>query len=242
MFLGLRGSVLLSAGLVSTSIATNALDAKRVAEFQAFWASFRAAVIANDEASVIAVTHFPFRTGPVEGHPTTRRDRKWFVRHLPMLLDDDKHRQHAPFPQRGPHLHARSLRPPPRWSYTPSAGRCRAFREAGCYMIIEHFRDGDPLPVYRRFRDQGRLAPEGLRYVASWVTEDLRRCFQIMECEDRALLTRFDRPLGGPDRVRGDSGRHVGGSGGQRCPSVVIRFTLRASTPASVPPAKNPPR
>ena len=40
------------------------------------------------------------------------------------------------------------------------------------YMIIEHFRDGDPLPVYRRLRDEGRLAPEGLRYVASWVTED----------------------------------------------------------------------
>lgn len=35
------------------------------------------------------------------------------------------------------------------------------------YMIIEHFRNGDALPVYRRFRDQGRLAPEGLRYIAS---------------------------------------------------------------------------
>src|SRR5207247_8406954 len=59
------------------------------------------------------------------------------------------------------------------------------------YMVIEHFRNGDPLPVYRRFRDHGRLAPEGLRYVASWVTEDFRRCFQVMECEDRALLTQW---------------------------------------------------
>ena len=59
------------------------------------------------------------------------------------------------------------------------------------YMIIEHFRDGDPVPVYRRFRDHGRLAPEGLRYVASWVTEDFRGCFQIMECEDRAVLTQW---------------------------------------------------
>ena len=59
------------------------------------------------------------------------------------------------------------------------------------YMIIERFRDGDPLPVYRRFRDQGRLAPDGLRYVASWVTEDLRRCYQVMECEDRALLEQW---------------------------------------------------
>ena len=56
------------------------------------------------------------------------------------------------------------------------------------YMIVERFRDGDALAVYRRFRDQGRMAPEGLRYLASWVTDDFRRCFQIMECEDRALL------------------------------------------------------
>lgn len=56
------------------------------------------------------------------------------------------------------------------------------------YLVIEHFRGGDALPVYRRFREHGRLAPEGLRYVASWVTEDLSRCFQIMECEDRQLL------------------------------------------------------
>ncbi len=56
------------------------------------------------------------------------------------------------------------------------------------YMVIERFRGGDALPVYRRFRDYGRLAPEGLKYVASWVTDDFRRCFQIMECEDRQLL------------------------------------------------------
>lgn len=55
-------------------------------------------------------------------------------------------------------------------------------------MVIERFREGDALPVYRRFRDRGRLAPEGLRYVASWVETDLRRCFQVMECDDRALL------------------------------------------------------
>ena len=56
------------------------------------------------------------------------------------------------------------------------------------YMIIENFRDGDAVPVYRRFRERGRLAPEGLRYVSSWVTQDLRRCYQVMECDDRALL------------------------------------------------------
>ena len=59
------------------------------------------------------------------------------------------------------------------------------------YMIVEHFRQGNPVPVYRRFREHGRLAPEGLRYVGSWVTKDLRRCFQIMECNDSSLLAQW---------------------------------------------------
>lgn len=56
------------------------------------------------------------------------------------------------------------------------------------YMIIEHFKNGDALPVYRRFRDEGRLAPEGLTYVSSWVDEKMQQCFQIMETDDRTLL------------------------------------------------------
>ncbi|MEP6833578.1 MAG: DUF3303 family protein [Gemmatimonas sp.] len=56
------------------------------------------------------------------------------------------------------------------------------------YMVIENFKDGNPDPVYRRFRERGRLAPAGLTYVSSWVTSDLQRCFQVMECDDRALL------------------------------------------------------
>jgi hypothetical protein len=56
------------------------------------------------------------------------------------------------------------------------------------YMIVERFRDGDARPVYRRFRDHGRLAPDGLRYVASWVSDDFRRCYQVMECDDPGLL------------------------------------------------------
>ena len=59
------------------------------------------------------------------------------------------------------------------------------------YMVIENFRDGDPVPVYRRFRDKGRLAPDGVNYIASWVTKDLRRCFQVMECDDPSLLTQW---------------------------------------------------
>lgn len=56
------------------------------------------------------------------------------------------------------------------------------------YMVIEEFHDGDPLPVYRRFRDHGRQQPEGLVYRASWVSQDLTRCYQLMECDDPALL------------------------------------------------------
>jgi hypothetical protein len=55
-------------------------------------------------------------------------------------------------------------------------------------MIVEHFRNRDAVPVYRRFRDRGRLAPEGLQYLASWVDEKLECCFQLMETEERALL------------------------------------------------------
>ena len=53
-------------------------------------------------------------------------------------------------------------------------------------MVIEHFRD--PVAVYRRFRERGRMAPEGLTYVSSWVTPDLARCYQVMETADRRLL------------------------------------------------------
>jgi Protein of unknown function (DUF3303) len=56
------------------------------------------------------------------------------------------------------------------------------------YMVIEHFRPGRAPEVYRRFRERGRMAPDGLRYVSSWVDFDFQRCFQVMETEDAALL------------------------------------------------------
>jgi hypothetical protein len=59
------------------------------------------------------------------------------------------------------------------------------------YMVVEHFRNGDALPVYRRFRDCGRMAPEGLQYLSSWVDTKLERCFQIMETPDRTLLDQW---------------------------------------------------
>jgi len=59
------------------------------------------------------------------------------------------------------------------------------------YMIVESFRNGNAEPVYSRFREQGRLAPQGLEYVTSWVTDDYRRCFQVMRCDDPALLEQW---------------------------------------------------
>jgi len=56
------------------------------------------------------------------------------------------------------------------------------------FMIVEHFRNGDAAPVYQRFRERGRLAPEGVSYVASWVNDAMSTCFQVMETPDRALL------------------------------------------------------
>jgi hypothetical protein len=59
------------------------------------------------------------------------------------------------------------------------------------FMVIEHFRNQDAKAVYARFREQGRLMPDGLGFVASWVSADLSRCFQVMECDDVTLLQRW---------------------------------------------------
>ena len=56
------------------------------------------------------------------------------------------------------------------------------------FMIVEQFRDQDPVPAYRRFRDSGRQLPPGLTYIDSWVAARLDRCFQLMECDDLRLL------------------------------------------------------
>jgi hypothetical protein len=56
------------------------------------------------------------------------------------------------------------------------------------FMVIEHFKKRDAKTVYRRFRDEGRLMPEGLATVDSWVETDFERCFQLVACEDPELL------------------------------------------------------
>ena len=56
------------------------------------------------------------------------------------------------------------------------------------FMVIERFKERDGKAVYRRLREAGRGAPEGLRYVDSWVEANFERCFQLMECDDARLL------------------------------------------------------
>ena len=58
-------------------------------------------------------------------------------------------------------------------------------------MIVETFRHSDPVPVYQRFHERGRLAPEGLEYISSWVDEKLERCFQLMKTDQKELLDQW---------------------------------------------------
>ena len=59
------------------------------------------------------------------------------------------------------------------------------------FMVVERFRNQDAKAVYRRFRDKGRMMPDGLAFVGSWVSADVARCFQLMECDDVTVLQRW---------------------------------------------------
>jgi hypothetical protein len=56
------------------------------------------------------------------------------------------------------------------------------------FMVIERFRNRDAKAVYQRFRERGRMLPEGLKYIESWTETTFDRCFQLMECEDLYLF------------------------------------------------------
>jgi Protein of unknown function (DUF3303) len=59
------------------------------------------------------------------------------------------------------------------------------------YMVVEHFKNKDAVPAYRRFREQGRMAPKGLAYVSSWIDENIEHCYIVMETHDRSLLDQW---------------------------------------------------
>ena len=59
------------------------------------------------------------------------------------------------------------------------------------FMVIEHFKNRDASAVYERFRDRGRMMPDGLKYIDSWVEPNFDRCFQLMECDNPQLFNEW---------------------------------------------------
>lgn len=54
------------------------------------------------------------------------------------------------------------------------------------YMVVERFKDAPA--IYRRLREKGRLMPEGLEYISSWIDVNLKTCWQLMRTEDESLF------------------------------------------------------
>ncbi|MDA4131376.1 MAG: DUF3303 domain-containing protein [Thaumarchaeota archaeon] len=59
------------------------------------------------------------------------------------------------------------------------------------FMIIEHYRNRDAKAVYRRFREKGRMMPEEMKYLGSWVEPNFDRCFQVIECNDESQIQKW---------------------------------------------------
>jgi len=70
------------------------------------------------------------------------------------------------------------------------------------FMVIEHFKNRDAQAVYRRVQERGRMLPDGLKYVGSWVEANFDRCFQLMECDDAGLFQKWI--LNGNDLIEFD--------------------------------------
>jgi len=59
------------------------------------------------------------------------------------------------------------------------------------YMVIERFKEGAAPKIYGRFREKGRMMPEGLEYISSWIDHNLKTCWQVMATDDFVLLERW---------------------------------------------------
>ena len=59
------------------------------------------------------------------------------------------------------------------------------------FMVVERFKNRDPIPIYQRLRESGRSMPDGLRHIDSWIEVNFDRCFQLMECDDPRLLMQW---------------------------------------------------
>ena len=59
------------------------------------------------------------------------------------------------------------------------------------YMVIERFKPGAAPDIYRRFEENGRMMPDGLEYVSSWISKDLNTCWQVMQTDDLSLFDQW---------------------------------------------------
>ena len=59
------------------------------------------------------------------------------------------------------------------------------------FMVVEQFKNHSAKQVYRRVQNKGRMLPDGLHYVDSWIATDFNRCFQLMETEDPAHFKKW---------------------------------------------------
>lgn len=59
------------------------------------------------------------------------------------------------------------------------------------YLIIEKYKAGKLKEVYLRFAERGRLAPDDLQYVSSWITDDLSTCYQVMQTSNYGSLEQW---------------------------------------------------
>lgn len=59
------------------------------------------------------------------------------------------------------------------------------------YMVIERFKAEGAAQVYRRAKEQGRMLPDGLEYVSSWVDLDFAICFQLMKTDNESLFEQW---------------------------------------------------
>ena len=69
--------------------------------------------------------------------------------------------------------------------------QARRYRRAMLYMVIERFKEGTALEIYQRFRQRGRMMPEGLEYISSWIDLSFKTCWQLMQTEDFTLFDKW---------------------------------------------------
>ena len=127
--------------------------------------------------------------------------------------------------------------PGQRFGSTVSMARSKVGRNM-LFMVIEHFKNGDPKPIGERFKRKGRMMPEGVVYHASWIDPAAARCFQIMEADGVAPLEQWAR-VGRPRRFRDRARPHLagllGGAGGRKKPARLGRTGLHLElSPASL--------